>query len=76
MDDYTAEVIASGNDTPAPRLLPARNQNESGTSTPRSGSGLRGGFAAIREKAGFQDRLMERYVSAQKGGLDAWLRRA
>ncbi|GJN70938.1 hypothetical protein PLIIFM63780_002470 [Purpureocillium lilacinum] len=62
MDDYTAEVMASGNDTPAPRLLPARNQNESGTSTPRSGSGLRGGFAAIREKAGFQDRLMERLL--------------
>ncbi|KAJ6440341.1 peroxisomal pex24-like protein [Purpureocillium lavendulum] len=62
MDDYTAEVIASGQDAHA--SPPRRSHDESGISTPRSGSGggLRGGFAAIREKAGFQDRLMDRLL--------------
>ncbi|PHH85754.1 hypothetical protein CDD83_11221 [Cordyceps sp. RAO-2017] len=59
MDDFAAEIIAGAQDGPS----------ASGTSTPAasppSGSkagGLRGGLAAIREKAGIQDRLVERLL--------------
>lgn len=57
MDDFTAEIMASGQDASPERK---REPAESGTSTPSQKSGLRGGFAAIRERAGIQDRLVER----------------
>ena len=56
MDDFTAEIMASGQDSPERK----REQAESGSSVPSQKSGLRSGFAAIREKAGIQDRLVER----------------
>ncbi|PNY25116.1 Peroxisomal membrane protein PEX29 [Tolypocladium capitatum] len=60
MDDFTAEIIASGQDQSSPGRR--REPAESGASTPSQKSGLRGGFAAIRERAGIQDRLVERLL--------------
>ncbi|KYK60444.1 hypothetical protein DCS_01581 [Drechmeria coniospora] len=48
MDDLTAETASK------------RDQAASGTSTPKGG--LLGGFAAIRERAGLQDRLVEKLL--------------
>jgi hypothetical protein len=56
MDDFTAEMLASGQDNDS-RAGP---QVDNEPSTPPHWSGLRGGFAAIREKASLQDRLVER----------------
>ncbi|POR34642.1 Peroxisomal membrane protein PEX29 [Tolypocladium paradoxum] len=60
MDDFTAEIIASGQDRSSPERK--REPAESGTSTPSQKSGLRGGFAAMRERAGIQDWLVERLL--------------
>ncbi|KND91685.1 Peroxisomal membrane protein PEX29 [Tolypocladium ophioglossoides CBS 100239] len=60
MDDFTTEIIASGQDQSSPERR--REPAEPGMSTPSQKSGLRGGFAAIRERAGIQDRLVERLL--------------
>lgn len=58
MDDFTAEILASGQDNlPRAEPPPSQTGTEPATSPPRRG--LRSGFAAIREKAGIQDRLVE-----------------
>ncbi|KAK7431689.1 Peroxisome size and maintenance regulator [Neonectria magnoliae] len=76
MDDFTAELLASGQDFDAadtperPRgdNLQARTDSRPGRSatpppvTPPQRSGLRGGIAAIREKASLQDRLIEKLL--------------
>lgn len=66
MDDFTSELLAGAKDDTAPPPLPARPRDDAepaGPSTPQR-SGFRGGFAAIREKANVQDRLVEKSASS------------
>lgn len=61
MDDFTAEMIASGQDntnSPEQKRHKHESSSESASKTPRTG--LRGGIAAIRERASIQDRLVEK----------------
>lgn len=78
MDDFTAELLASGQDFDSPRTPEqSRDIDESPRSdpdpdrpvTPPHRTGLRGGIAAIREKASLQDRLVEKFVASAP-----WLR--
>ncbi|KPM44759.1 hypothetical protein AK830_g1812 [Neonectria ditissima] len=75
MDDFTAELLASGQDydaehpdRPRDNNLQSRTSSRPGRSatpppaTPPQRSGLRGGIAAIREKASLQDRLIEKLL--------------
>lgn len=55
MDDFTAEILASGQDN-----IPDPPPVENDPTTPPPRTGLRGGFAAFREKASIQDRLVEK----------------
>lgn len=58
MDDFTTEMLANSQDSNAQ----AQPEVDTDPVTPSSRSGLRGGFAAFREKASLQDRLVEKYV--------------
>ncbi|KAF4511897.1 hypothetical protein G6O67_001098 [Ophiocordyceps sinensis] len=61
MDDFTAEIMAAAaQDGPSDR--PPDSRKTTPTPSPAQKTGLRGGLAAIREKAGFQDRLVERLL--------------
>lgn len=69
MDDFTAEILATGQDnTSQPSSSPERKRDDrtsrppSIVGTPPQKSGLRGGIAALREKASIQDRLVEKSV--------------
>ncbi|CAM1500754.1 Fc.00g099160.m01.CDS01 [Cosmosporella sp. VM-42] len=73
MDDFTAEMLASSQDSP-PRTPDRKAKMEPDTTPQRTG--LRGGIAAIREKASLQDRLVERLLhqvipADDDGGSDA-----
>lgn len=56
MDDFAAEMMASGHHDD----LPERKRALDKPATPPQKSGLRGSLAAIRERAGIQDRLVDR----------------
>lgn len=63
MDDFTAEMMASGQDetaTPPQSPEDRRRPEPEPPTPPPQRSGLRGGIAAFREKASLQDRLVER----------------
>jgi hypothetical protein len=76
MDDFTAEMLASGRtfEHPEdPRRRRGHDDDDSKTPVPDTDSnsppnlppqqtGLRGGLAAIRQKASIQDRLVEKYA--------------
>lgn len=82
MDDFTAEMLASGRpfEHPEdPRRRRGHDDDDSKTPVPDTDSnpppnlpprpesppqktGLRGGLAAIRQKANIQDRLVEKYA--------------
>lgn len=82
MDDFTAEMFATGRafDPPEdPRRRRGNDDDDDKTPVPDADSssspnlpprpesppqkkGLRGGFAAIRQKASIQDRLVEKYA--------------
>jgi hypothetical protein len=74
MDDFTTEIIASGRAFDSPES-PERHRRVSdgshdeepavepeATPAPPQKTGLRGGLAAIRQKASLQDRLVEKFV--------------
>lgn len=75
MDDFTTEIIASGRAFDSPES-PERHRRvsdgshdeepaveaEATTTAPPQKTGLRGGLAAIRQKASLQDRLVEKFV--------------
>jgi hypothetical protein len=68
MDDFAAEMLASTHDDDhqvPPSSLPSGAAAPVGVEpdpvTPPRQGGLRGGLAAIREKASLQDRLVEKY---------------
>lgn len=70
MDDFAAEMLASTHDddhqvrpssSSSAAAAPVAVQEEPPVTPPRQG-GLRGGLAAIREKASLQDRLVEKYL--------------
>jgi hypothetical protein len=82
MDDFTAEMLATGRALDSPEDSHRRRGGHdgdddktpvadadsnsppnlpSGSGTPSQKTGLRGGFAAIRQKASIQDRLVEKY---------------
>lgn len=65
MDDFTAEIIAAGQDRSPQGSSDCQPEppKTTPTSSPSQKKGLRGGLAAIREKAGIQDRLVERHAS-------------
>ena len=60
MDDFTAEYIADGNFGRQRTPPPEASRHEAEARQQKSSSGLRGGFAALREKANIQDRLVEK----------------
>lgn len=82
MDDFTAEMLASGrtfehledprrrhghDDDDSKTPVPDTDSNSPPNLPPRPESppqktGLRGGLAAIRQKANIQDRLVEKYA--------------
>ncbi|KAI6752806.1 hypothetical protein HG530_013558 [Fusarium avenaceum] len=72
MDDFTAEMFASGHVFDSPEGSSQRRNNgrdddddkklESDSHAPAQKTGLRGGFAAIRQKASLQDRLVEKLL--------------
>jgi hypothetical protein len=82
MDDFTAEMLATGRSVDSTEDSRRRRGNgddddktsvtgtdsnspsniPSGSETPPQKTGLRGGFAAIRQKANIQDRLVEKYA--------------
>jgi hypothetical protein len=76
MDDFTAEMFASGHVFDSPEGSSQRGNNsrdddddkklESDSHAPAQKTGLRGGFAAIRQKANLQDRLVEKYIQFLK----------
>jgi hypothetical protein len=68
MDDFTAEMLAGIQYDASPQSPEARPatasasvpQPEREPATPPQKMGIRGGFAAIRERASIQDRLVEK----------------
>lgn len=63
MDDFTAEILATGQDnTGSPEQKRSKHESpaELASKSPPQRTGLRGGIAAIREKASIQDRLVEK----------------
>jgi hypothetical protein len=65
MDDFAAQMIATvqEEEDAASREPQSESQPPSQPPSPqsqRTGGGLRGGFAAFREKASMQDRLVEK----------------
>lgn len=63
MDDYTAEIIsAQGSPSPGTnRKTPSGTSQDTNPDTPNTPrSGLRGGFSMLRDRAGLQDKLMEK----------------
>lgn len=70
MDDFTAELLAGAQDDNSPPPSPVRARDPTLQTVPEAEppstphrSGFRGGFAAIREKANLQDRLVEKSAS-------------
>lgn len=68
MDDFAAEMLASSHGDDDRQQLhsspsSAATQHDP-TTPPHYLPGLRGGFAAFREKASLQDRLVEKYAQA------------
>jgi len=72
MDDFTAEMFASGRNFDSPESSSQRPNNDHNDDNGKQPepkaepssqkTGLRGGFAAIRQKASLQDRLVEKYI--------------
>lgn len=76
MDDFTAEMFATGRNFDSSESTSQRpnndqndDQNDDNDKQPEpkaesssQKTGLRGGLAAIRQKASLQDRLVEKYI--------------
>lgn len=72
MDDFTAEMFATGRNfdsSESSSQRPNNDQNDGYDKQPEpkaesssQKTGLRGGLAAIRQKASLQDRLVEKYI--------------
>lgn len=65
MDEYTASIFVNDDITTADTVNPSDQEDNAPSDaepqTPPT-KGLRGRVAALRDKAGVQDRLLEKYV--------------